>query len=285
MNDFQHIIQFNSQKIFAIKLSNSLQINEFSSSFVINSSYDHLESLDIWEPQVDILLTLLPKLASLPRLFSLSVHMIGILMDYTDVFRIIFTLPVLKYLKYLTNCSECSTSLSIATNQQLSPIEVLILDVSCTLEQLAIITSYTPQLRSLNIQHIDKDNDSLTGILLPKGLSNLTHITISENEQTFDEFEMFISQICSKLEVLSLTKYNDITYLDAKRWEDLIVKYCPQLKQFYFRYYEPTPDDCDYPIYDIEPNQFTSPFWTERKWIFEAKSKNEDMRFSIRRYE
>ena len=255
-------------------LSNSLEFHGFSSLFLINSSYDRFESLNvIWEAKLYILLTLIPKSASLPRFF-LTVNMINILIDYTDVFRIIFTLPVLKYLKYLTSAPKFIISLLIATNQNLSPIEIFVFDVSCTLEQLGIITSYAPRLRCLIIQRIAEDNDSLTGILLPKGLFNLIQININEYEQTFDEFVMFISQMCSKLEFLSLTKYNDSTYVNARQWEKFILKYCPQLKQFYLHYNESTPDDDDdddYPIYDIEPNQFTSPFWTERKWIFEGK--------------
>ncbi len=88
----------------------------------------------------------------------------------------------------------------------------------------------------------------------------------------FDEFEMFITKIYSKLKVLSITtEIEDMTSFNANHWEQLIRQYFLQLTKFYFRCYENINDEYESPMYLEEPKQFTSPFWTERQWDFEAE--------------
>ncbi|CAF4868035.1 unnamed protein product [Rotaria magnacalcarata] len=40
-----------------------------------------------------------------------------------------------------------------------------------------------------------------------------------------------------------------MTYLDAHRWEQLILHYYPQLEKFYFTYYDRMNNDNQYQIY------------------------------------
>jgi hypothetical protein len=102
---------------------------------------------------------------------------------------------------------------------------------------------------------------------------------------TFDEFEMFISKINSKLSVLSVESLSDdITYLDLDRWEELILKYLPQLEKFYLKYHVNFQDDDETPMFYKEPYQFVSPFWTERQWIFDAEVDFYSVIYSIRPY-
>jgi len=55
----------------------------------------------------------------------------------------------------------------------------------------------------------------------------------------FDELEMLISKQYFKLKVFTFTTRSEgIAYLDANRWEKLILKYLPQLEEFHFQYYE-----------------------------------------------
>jgi len=76
-----------------------------------------------------------------------------------------------------------------------------------------------------------------------------------------------------------------MNYLDDNRWEKLILKYLPNLEKLYLKYsihyeeggYEP-------PTYCGKPNQFISPFWIERQWIFEADIDSDKIIFSIRPY-
>lgn len=99
---------------------------------------------------------------------------------------------------------------------------------------------------------------------MPITLSNLTHLSILVYDAKFNEFEMFITKIDSKLKMLSFITYSeDIDYLDANRWEKLIMKYFPQLKEFYFQYDESLDFENKSTIYLGQPNEFASSFWIE----------------------
>ncbi|CAF5144359.1 unnamed protein product [Rotaria sp. Silwood1] len=81
---------------------------------------------------------------------------------------------------------------------------------------------------------------------------------------------MFLRKINSQLIVLSfITRHEDINYLDANRWKEIILKYLFKLKKFYLQYYTSCEKDSETRIYRGKPNQFTSSFWIKRKWIFE----------------
>ncbi len=78
---------------------------------------------------------------------------------------------------------------------------------------------------------------------------------------TFNKFEMFMSKIHSKLKILSLTTLSDdITYLDANQWEELILKYFPNLEKFYLKYSVYNNAHYKPPVYRGQANQFLSPF-------------------------
>jgi hypothetical protein len=77
MNNWKQMMCFNRQQIYSIDLWMSSYINEFfSSSFIIDSSFNHLQSLVLSELKSDILISVLIKLNFLPRLFSLNIHII-----------------------------------------------------------------------------------------------------------------------------------------------------------------------------------------------------------------
>ena len=116
-------------------------------------------------------------------------------------------------------------------------------------------------------------------------LSNLTHLSMYMHCVTFDEFEILITKIYSKLKVLSLTTLSeDMTYLDASRWEQFILQYLPQLEKFYLKSNTHFDDDYEPPLYLGESNQFISSFWFERQWIFDAQIELNDIIYSIRPY-
>jgi hypothetical protein len=97
-------------------------------------------------------------------------------------------------------------------------------------------------------------------------LSNLTDISISIPDVRFDEFEILIRKIDAKLKFLRVSiRSQDIVFLSAYRWEQLIIKSLPQLEEFHLRYYERVDGKYKYPIYLGGANQFTSSFWIERQ--------------------
>jgi hypothetical protein len=69
-------------------------------------------------------------------------------------------------------------------------------------------------------------------------LSNLTKLSFDLPSISFDEFERIISKIDAKLKVLRLCiMFDNRAYLDAGRWEQLILYYLPGLEKFYFKYF------------------------------------------------
>ncbi len=90
-------------------------------------------------------------------------------------------------------------------------------------------------------------------------LPNLTHLSICTDQLNFNRCEISIKNMHHILKVLNfITRSEDITYLDAAKWEQLILQDLPRLKEFEF-----------------ESHQFTSAFWLERQWIYEVKINDE----------
>ena len=143
----------------------------------------------------------------------------------------------------MTEKPYLSILLPIATNEQFNTIEHLVIDYSCTFDELFSIICYTPQLRHLNFLHTDESDSSI------KTISNLTHLSISMSYIAFNEFEMFIRKIYSKLKVCVITQLEDIAFLDAHRWEQFILHNLPQLEKFCLRYSEQIDNEHKYPIY------------------------------------
>ncbi|CAF1493698.1 unnamed protein product [Rotaria sordida] len=205
----------------------------------------------------------------------------NVLKDLTDIYRTILTLPMLKFFKFSIGGPNLSISLPMITNKQFSTIEYLLLDHDCTRNELSNIISYTPKLRHLYFMHAEDDNSNIENILP----MTLTHLTVCLYDVTFDEFEMFITKIYSKLKVLYISiKSEDIVYFNAARWEQFILQYLPQLEKFNFIYSEHINFENESPSYFDESNQFTSSFWIERRWLFEAEIDVEEIIYSVRPY-
>ncbi len=73
----------------------------------------------------------------------------------------------------------------------------------------------------------------------------------------FHNFERFIEKINSKLQKLSvITHLEDMTYLDAYQWKQLIVKSFAQLAKFSFKYNEYIDKHTVFPICPYKSNIF-----------------------------
>jgi hypothetical protein len=211
----RQIISLNKHQILSFYFNLPLHIDKFLLSFTINSSFDHLQSLNIQRMEPDLINSFLIHLAGLSRLSSLIIETWNEFENLNEVYRLIFALPMLKYNKFDLCGDESSITLPMATEKQLSTIQHLDIDHSCTFNELASLTSYTPELRRLNFMHIDSD-DSDIGIILPMALSNLTHLSMYMHYLTFDRFEIFIKNIYGILKVLRFTtRSEDVTYLNA----------------------------------------------------------------------
>jgi hypothetical protein len=101
---------------------------------------------------------------------------------------------------------------------------------------------------------------------------------------TFNEFDILSNKICSNLKILSIICSKNIIFLDASQWERLILQYYPQLEKFYFVYHERLDNNNQYQLYSKQTNSFSSSFWIERKWIFDVKINNTEIKYLVYPY-
>ncbi|CAF1191434.1 unnamed protein product [Rotaria sordida] len=280
MNYFKQVKLMNKYQILSLDLRSGLYIDEFLSIFIIDSSFNYLESITLHFMEEYFLLLLLRRFICLPRLLSLNVHADETLTDLSDVYQLGFALPILKYFKIKSE--DWIVSLPFATtNQQFSTVKYLVIDHYCTFDQLATILSYTPELCHLYFEH-QPDRDSNVEIILPITLSNLTRISLKIIRSDYDEVIKFLKKISSKLKFLRLTiQSNDVIYLISHLWEGLILQYFPNLEKFYLKHFESIDYDNRSGNYLWQGNQFTSSFWIERQWIFHAEIYIDEIIYSI----
>jgi len=260
----------------------SLKVNRLLAPIFIDSSLHRLQSLVLIEPKAKILMLILEKLVSLPRLRSITIEEIDYLKDPTAMYRIILALPMLTYYKISASDSDWSVSLPISTKSNL--LEHLIMNHTCTFNELSAVLSYTPHLRHLGFMESDKNNTTI-GIIIPLIPIHVTNLRIHVCHVTFDEFEMFIRQLRPQLKVLMFsTSSEEIAYFDAYRWERFILQDLPQLQKFSLQYHERQNDKDESDIHFGESNPFFSSFWLERQWIFETEIASDHTIYSVRPY-
>ncbi len=287
-NIYNQIMVFNRHQILSIDYLTLSNENRIISIVPIDFSFNHLEYLVLDLGQPKILYSLLPELINLPRLFSLTIDTYNYIKDLGEIYQLLFRLPKLRFLKFSANEHRSplmSISLPIAATNQISPIEHLSIDHPFTFKELSTIISYTPQLHRLNLinESIIKSNSQM---ISPMILSNLIYISIFMYDLKFDKFENLISQISSKLKVLYLVgSPYDPTYLDPERWEQLIIRYLPQLEKFHLKYYEYFQNDFTSRVHIDKLNEFFSSFWIERQWILGVEFESSNIIYSIRPYQ
>ncbi|CAF1122191.1 unnamed protein product [Adineta steineri] len=273
----EQMIRVNNNQILSIHFLSSIHTKTISSSD-FDSSFNRLESLIFHSIEPDILISVLSKLTHLPRLFSLTINIGNMSADLTDIYRSIFDLPKLKYIRSIAKAPEVSVFLPFCIHKQINNIKHLIMNHSITLNNLFSILSYTTQVENLSFTHKmcrTFDTELMSSIMLP----NLTHLSIYGTDLRFDAFEIFITKIHSKLKVLSLENpAKDMNYLNADRWEKFILKYLSQLEKFHLI--------CEFhgSCRRSTSNSFNSSFWIERQWIFEIEINLDIFIYSIHPY-
>jgi hypothetical protein len=284
----KEFINPNKYRIVYLHICDRSFSRNWSPLSIIDSSFNRLESLILDRVRAKQLIPLFPILIYLPRLFTITIDLADNLRYVPEIYHLIFLLPVLKKGEVLVKDPSSNISLPINTTEQYSFIKRLIINHSCTIIQLIAILSYASQLRHLTCKELSKSYEEITGKLSVK-MSHLTHITIIVCNEDFDRFEIFIKKICSQLRVLCFNTSEDVTYLDATRWERLISQYMPYLYKFKFQYSE-----CHYQILELSSyhaliDQFTSSFWINRGWLFQIETGVDYWRptkiiYSIRSY-
>lgn len=266
---WRNIIFPNKPKIVSLCLLNSLVIDSFSQSIVFDSLFQHLESIVLFDIKSNGLIPLLLALTSIPQLYLLIITVGDRNMnDFSNVYRLIFNLSVLKYNKLCFGVSIPNISVkNIST--RVSSIKHLNLDHMCSLNDLANIFSYTSHLSRIVCAKLIRSYQSIEKITI--SLPYLTHISIGSCRLHFHELEILIKKISSSLQTLRISTSNNEKYLDADRWEQLILQHIPYLRNFHFEYQEIINDNFEVtPDHALIP-KFNSSFWHRRQWIFKLE--------------
>ncbi|CAF0895525.1 unnamed protein product [Adineta ricciae] len=177
-------------------------------------------------------------LKSLPNLSSLTASLLDSQNDdFAYVYRIIFDLKPLRYLKLdASTYQRLNLDLPIAVHGQFSSLEYLVIFHPIFLDELAHLLSYASQLSHFSCSNLIESHYDMKFKESIKS-KNLEHLTIITHSLIFDRFQEFFTKLFLELTVLIMTINDTVnSYLNDSRWEYLITKHMPDLKKFVFRY-------------------------------------------------
>jgi hypothetical protein len=260
-----YIIQPNLDRILSLHFSNPLTIDLF---LPLNSSFIQLESIIFTQINFEKLEPILINLSSLPRLYSLTINNNIEVCDSSQIYRLIFDLPVLKSCIISPKFYGGSLSLNKIKNVN-SSIEYLSINRHCSLNQFLTLLSYTPKLRRLSNLSLSETTSINTNYFSFNSLK-LSHISLKLWRMSFESFKYLSSKLFFHLEVLNICTRADDYYLIAERWEQLILNHMPNLRIFDFQHYwEPLDNSyTEQRTYHTLIERFTSSFWIDRQWFF-----------------
>jgi hypothetical protein len=285
----RHIIMPNKHRITSLSLSNPFVVDLIFSPVRITSNFIRLETLIFDNIKSKYLVNIMNHLTSLPNLFTLIIIPIDRYRNLNNLYDHIFRLPALKYCKISVKERFGCYPLPIATNVT-SSIEHLVINNHFNLRDLNVLLSYVPELRRLTCNCLNGFNYTQSQTLSIV-LNKLTHVSLTMKNVTFDQFESVMRNLFNQLQVLHISTDNDRVYLNANRWEQLIVSAMPRLRIFDFQFTDFLQVDNDHnqATYNSILNQFSSSFWSDRKWFFtytfySVYNRNQAIFHSIRPY-
>ncbi|CAF1663456.1 unnamed protein product [Adineta ricciae] len=271
---YKTIIIPNQHRLLSLDLTGSDVINEFFSYCTRNSSFGALQSIVLHRILICELLH--SDLKSLPNLLSLTVDRAVLLFeDVSDVYRMIFSLPVLKYIKMsfevdfeLQDDNSINICLPVTMNEQCSKIEYMFIDHTCKFDGLISLFHHTPQLRRLICTDLQKADRKVDSEQIPT-LLYLKSLRIDRCYIDFDDFEMLIRKVSSQLEELCVRRDFGMNYLNANRWEMLITDFLPHLKRFTYKCFGSNSRVLEDRNLREVIHRFTSPFWINKRWTLD----------------
>ncbi|CAF0955420.1 unnamed protein product [Rotaria sordida] len=265
---YQKFIIPHRHRIISFHIHDESYMSSSFSLHMIDASFNRLESLVLYRIQYNILILFLPDLSTLPRLFSLKIDLYDGLRNFSELYGLIFRLPLLKYNK-ISAFRIFSPILQPYITDEYSPIEHLVIDHECVIHELVTILSCTPRLSHLTCKCLNSNSSIKREI--PRNISNLRYLSINVCYLQFDEFETFIKKSFPHIRVLRFVSRWDSSYLDANRWEQLILKHIPYLRILNFKYNEGIYNQLTLNPYHLNLNRFLSPVWIQRRWFLELK--------------
>lgn len=266
-DDYAAFIIANRYQITSVSLHNESHVSYFRSLLTDYTLFKRLESINFERISVEILTSLLIYLPQLPRLFSLKINL-QCNRNLSDIYSLIFQLPVLKYTK-ISALGQCSMSPFAWNLTQSNSIKYLDIDCSNDINDIFSIVSHTPYLRHLTCRYIQS---IFTRMELLNNL-HLKYVCFKCCYVQFEHLEILIKNSFLSVEVFRIGSTVDSAYIDAIRWETLILQYIPHLRILDCEYWEYNTDGSTQKSYHTKFNDFQSPFWKQRKWFLELKSR------------
>ncbi|CAF2116730.1 unnamed protein product [Rotaria magnacalcarata] len=265
-NYYEQFIVPNENRVSSMYLS-----HPFIADLILPASenivrFSQLKTLVIENIDSEYLENILEHLAALSKLSLLIINSVYNIHSKNIVYERIFRLPALK--RCVLSLNDIGICYSLPQNVgTFSSIEYLIIKNEVSLVELMSLLSYVPHLRYLSIDHLchsypERYKD------FPLVLKDLTHVNLKLQRITFDYFESSIMKFFHHLQVLRISTSNDIEYLNATRWEKVISSYMSQLRVFDIEHEHVLKNGTDINLYQNLTNQFTTSFWTKRKWFF-----------------
>jgi hypothetical protein len=281
---YEQFIRSNKHNIISFYFDDQVVIDKFIALFPIDLLFTGLQSVALQQILSSQLFLFLFYFKSLSHLSSLSICLDNYHGNVGPIYQIIFRLS-LKYLKLeILDYEELVVTLPIATPDRYSSIKYLAIGHVCSLNKLTNILSYTPQLCHLYCDFIVKSDDNIDFEVLLK-LTNLVHLKLILYGICFNEFESFLVKLCSQLQLLSVRiEYSEKSFLDADRWEYLILQHMTHLKKFIFCYTDTINKDLQISPWHSLINRFTTLFWINRKWILKISLEMNQFAYSIGPY-
>jgi hypothetical protein len=265
---YQQFIIHNTHRISSLYLLNSLIFKLMFPSRENIIIFTRLESLFLDNIHSIDLADLLDDLATLPNLSLLVINSLTNYRDKTRVYLNLFRLPALKSCRLSLGDSKTLEGLPIAV-ENFSSIEHLVINDAIYLDDFVPLLSYVPHLRYLSIKCLFwcYDRPLIKVPLLV--LNNLRYVSIKLKHTTFDRFEPYIRNLFHYLQVLRISISNDDEYLNAKRWERVILSHMSYLRIFDIQYKKCLiRNGTNIVACQALMTSFATSFWTERKWFF-----------------
>ncbi|CAF3962360.1 unnamed protein product [Rotaria sp. Silwood1] len=238
-SNFEHyyndIILSNKHRINYFRLSNPFTVDIVFSPPRIITKFVRLETLIFDNIDAKYLHNILNQSIHLTKLHSLVLNLIGRVQDPDKLFFYIFRLPILKYFKITCDTKE-SLYLEVNFDKcKTSSIEHLVINCGFVTHSFNDLLLHLPKLRYLSISSLvgyPYENLKLSHILL----KDFKYISLNIYNVLFNGFELLVKHYFRSIEVLRITTRMDQSYLDAKRWEQLILSSMPNLLVFDFKH-------------------------------------------------
>ncbi|CAF1573541.1 unnamed protein product [Rotaria sp. Silwood1] len=272
-DDYYHdIIIPNKSRINFLRLLNPFAAEIIFSPPRLILNFIRLETLVLENIQIKHLNKIFDNLIHLRKFHSLTISIGDYIESLSPIFSHIFFLSKLKYCKieYQTKDYE-DPLLTIFTQYDYSPIQWLIINGRFPFDAFNKLLCCLPKLQHLSIdclvqsryyaeEEAEEENLSLIQ------LKYLKYVSLRIDYIEFKKFEKTIIELFHYVQILHLTTYYDEAYLDAKRWQRLIVSNMPYLRIFDINHKGSVKTNTL--TYHDVINEFNSSFWFENKWFF-----------------